>query len=121
MPVDVPISQISDYVNNQDLNNHLTNIDPDSNLPLQSNFDYYSTEDFKSNNMISNCTSSKHFSILHSNISLHANFDNFMQMLAELNHKFLVIGLTETKFNIGNDWAVCQYPGISVYFSTQSI
>ena len=35
-----------------------------------------------------------------------------MQLLAELNHK---------KNNIANDRAVCQYPGISVYFSTQPI
>ena len=49
--------------------------------------------------MISNCTSSKYFFILHSNIrSLNANFYNFMQMVAELNHK---------KMNIANDRAVC--------------
>ena len=53
MHVDVPISQIPGYINNQDLNNHLTNIDPDSNIPWQCNFNYYSTEGFRSNNMIS--------------------------------------------------------------------
>jgi len=36
--------------------------------------------------------------VLHSNIrSLNAHFDNFIELLSELNHKFSLIGLSETK------------------------
>ena len=77
----------------------LSDIDPDSNIPVQSNFKYYTTHEFANNDAIINCTSSKCFSVLHLNIrSLNSNFDNFTQMLTELNHNFSVIGLTETKY-----------------------
>ena len=77
----------------------LSGIDPDLNVPIQSNFNYYTTGDFQDSNEIAKCTSSNHFSVLHSNIrSMNANFDNFTQMLTELKHTFSVIGLTETKF-----------------------
>ena len=77
----------------------LSDIDLKSNIPVQPKFKYYTTQDFVNNEaIIINCTSSKCFSGLHTNIrSLNSNFDNFTQMLTELNHDFSVIGLTETK------------------------
>ena len=45
-----------------------------------------------------NGLSNNYFSALHCNIrSLNANFDNFSEMLHQLNHEFSIIGLTETK------------------------
>ena len=82
----------------------LPDLDPDLNLPQQTNFGYYSTSDFKNSYKISNCTSNNHFSILHSNIqSLNANFDSLLQMLAEISHSFSLIGLTETKYKISEE------------------
>ena len=82
----------------------LPDLDPDLNLPQQTNFGYYSTSDFKNSYEISNCTSNNHFSILHSNIrSLNANFDSLLQMLAEISHSFSLIGLTETKYKISEE------------------
>ena len=63
-------------------NTNLSYIDPDVNLPLQTNFKYYTTEDFLHSNQIQSCISSGSFSALHSNIrSLAANFDGFVHML----------------------------------------
>jgi hypothetical protein len=80
--------------------NDLSEIDPDSNIPLQSNFKYYTPQEFADDHQIINCSSSKCFSALHSNIRSfkNANSDNLIQMLIELNHDFSVIGLTETKY-----------------------
>jgi hypothetical protein len=71
----------------------LSHLDPDLNIPLQSNFQYYSTQDFHNDNLIRNCTTSANsFSVLHSNIrSLAANTNNFKEMLCELDHNFSVI------------------------------
>ena len=83
-------------------------IDPDVNLPLQTNFKYYSVNDFTNDNNIKNCCNSNYFSALHCNIrSLNANFDIFFEMLHQLKHEFSIIGLTETiikldSFNIPN-------------------
>ena len=87
------------YINTQC---DLSHLDPDVNIPLQSNFQYYSVQDFHNNNLIRNCTTSaNYFSAMHSNIrSLAANIDNFKEMLCELNHKFSVIALTETKLKL---------------------
>ena len=83
---------------------HFSELDPDVHVPVQSNFKYYTTHDFQDSNEIVHCTSSNHFSVLHSNIrSLSANFDNFTQMLSELKHTFSVIGLTETKFKVSKE------------------
>lgn len=90
------------YINSQC---DLSHLDPDVNIPLQSNFQYYSVQDFHNNNLIRNCTTSvNYFSAMHSNIrSLAANIDNFKEMLCELNHKFSVIALTETKIKVNKD------------------
>ena len=78
--------------------NNLSNLDPDLNLPTQSSFKYYTPDDFCADNLIANCTSGKHFSVLHSNVrSLQANFDKLTHMLSELKHSFSLIGLTKTR------------------------
>src|SRR6056300_336140 len=76
-------------------------LDPDANLPLQTNFKYYTTNDFKNDNNIKYCLNSNHFSALHCNIrSLNANFDHLSEMLHQLNHEFSIIGLSETNIKI---------------------
>ena len=104
-----------DSISSSNLTDSLNSIDPDLNLPLQANFNYYSTNDFRSNDMIENCTSRKYFSVLHSNIrSLDANLDNLTQMLTELNHNFSLIGLSETKYKLDRDQVLnSQIPGYS--------
>ena len=73
--------------------NNISNLDPDLNIPSQSNFKYYTTHEFQTNT-IHECISSVHFSVLHSNIrSLNSNFDNFIQMLSEFSSNFSIIGL----------------------------
>lgn len=52
------------------------NLDPDLNIPLQTNFNYYTTSDFRNSYDIANRSSRKHFSVMHWNIrSLDANYD----------------------------------------------
>lgn len=77
-----------------------SNLDPNLNLPLQTNFNYYTTSDFRNSYDIANCSSGKHFSVMHSNTrSLNANYDGLMQ----INHSFSLIGLTETKYKVVDD------------------
>jgi hypothetical protein len=73
-----------------------SNLDPDLNIPLQTNFNYYTMSDFTNSYYdIANCSLGNYFSVMHSNIrSMNANFDGLMQMLAEVNHSFSLIGLT---------------------------
>ena len=79
-------------------------LDPDIHLPIKSNFNYYSANEFRNNFEISRCMATKHFSVLHCNIrSLNANFESLLQMLSDLNHTFTMIGLTETKINSFNE------------------
>ena len=48
--------------------------------------------------------SGKNFSVLHANIRrLNANFENFSDLLYQLNHSFSLIGLSEIKVNSQND------------------
>ena len=64
---------------------NISNLDPDLNIPSQSNFKYYTAEEFRNDYMIKNCISSDHFATLHCNIrSLNSNFDNLVQMLSQL-------------------------------------
>lgn len=80
--------------------NAIDSLDPDINLPTQSNCKYYSIQDFNDDNNISVCTTNNYISALHCNIrSLNANFDSLSQMLHQLNHNFSIIGLSETKIN----------------------
>lgn len=85
----------------QTINNNYNELDPDINLPLQTNFQYYTVDEFKNDNNIKNCLNNNYFSALHCNIrSLNANFDHFSEMLHRLNHEFSIIGLTEIKIRI---------------------
>ena len=85
--------------------NHLLNIDPDGNLPIQTNFKYYTTHEFATDHQIKSCTTSSNcFSAFHAHIrSMNANFDNFTHLLAKLNYSFSIIGLTETKFQVSGE------------------
>lgn len=84
-------------LNSNTILSSLSNCDPDINIPIPSNFAYYSTQEFRNSHEIQACIASKHFSVLHANIrSINANHDNFKDLLFELNHNFKVIGLTET-------------------------
>ena len=83
---------------------HLSDLDPDLQIPSQTNFKYYSTHDFHSNYGIRNCSIDTSFSALNCNIrSLQANFDNFCCMLTDLSLMFSVIGLSETKIKDNQD------------------
>ena len=53
-----------------------SNLDPDLNIPLQKNFNDYTTSDFRNSYDIANCSSGNYFSVMHSNIgSLNTNYD----------------------------------------------
>ena len=89
-----------DLIQTLNCQNDISNLDPDLNIPSQCNFKYYTTDEFRNDDIIKNCISVNHLSFLHNNIrSLNANFDNFVQMLSELSCSFSVIGLTETRLN----------------------
>ena len=92
---------------------HLSDLDPDLQIPSQTNFKYYSTHDFHSNYGIRNCSIDTSFSALNCNIrSLQANFDNFCCMLIDLNLMFSVIGLSETKIKVNQDPLLnTEFPG----------
>ena len=77
---------------------YLQDIDADLHMPLEQNFQYYSTNKFHDNNSINDCLSAKSFSVLNCNIrSFSANFDALARMLSELYFPFSIIGLTEVK------------------------
>ena len=82
---------------------HLTNLDAELNMPVDSNFSYNTLYDFHSNFDISEWLSFKQaFSLPHSNIrSLSGNFEDFTTMLTKLYIPFSVIGLSETKIKFG--------------------
>ena len=98
---------------------HLSNLDPDLQIPSQTNFKYYSTHDFHSNYGIRNCSIDTSFSALNCNIrSLQANFDNFCCMLTDLNLMFSVIGLSETKIKVNQDPLLStEIPGYILYLN----
>ena len=64
------------------------------------NFDYYSTHEFHSSKDIEAIICPRAFSALR---SIEANFDAFQQILSDMNHSFLIIGLSETKIKVGVD------------------
>ena len=64
----------------------------------QTDFKYYSLEDFLNNENLSQSKHNLSFSTIHFNIrSLSANHDGMTLLLSELPHAFDVIGLSETK------------------------
>jgi exonuclease III len=102
--------------------NNISNLDPDLNIPSQSNFQYYTTDEFQTNDIINECISSDHFSCLHSNIrSLNSNFDNLIQMLSEFSYNFSVIGLTETRLKTTQENLCNQYLNGYTFVSQPSL
>ena len=84
---------------------HLASSDVDLNFHFNLNFKYYSPHDFHSDYDIDECSSNNiTFSTINCNIrSLAANFDNFLQMLSDLNFSFSLTGLSETKTKLDKD------------------
>ena len=82
-------------------------------MPLDINFNYYSTNDFQNNDEIASCFSKKAVSLVHCNIrSLSANHDRLIDMLSDLFHPFSIIGLTETKLHISKNQIInTEFPG----------
>ena len=70
--------------------NHLSNIDPDGNLPIKTNLKYYTTRKFATDHLIKSCTTSSNcFSAFHANIkSMNVNFDNFTHLYGKFNMRF---------------------------------
>ena len=91
-----------------------TNLDPDNNyynhiIHNINNCDYYDEQKFKN---LLQTTDETNFSILHCNIrSITNKHDDFVGYLDSLDHKFSVIGLTETWLNSNNvnDFPLNQY------------
>ena len=77
----------------------MSNTDADLQLPLATNFNYYSTRDFHSSEDVQSPFSNKTFSAFHHN----ANFDSLHQLLIDLIKSFSIIGLSETKIRHGKD------------------
>ena len=72
--------------------------DVENNFMQQTDFKYYSLEDFLNNENLSQSKHNLSFSTIHFNIrSLSANHDGMTLLLSELQHAFDVIGLSETK------------------------
>ena len=93
---------------------HLTRSDVEHHMPNDINFNYYSSHEFHDNQEIIHCLSERNsFSVLNCNIrSLAKNFDNFHNMLNELDAEFSVIGLTEIKLKFNQDPIInCNLPG----------
>ena len=75
-----------------------TNLDPDNNyynhiIHHIDHCNYYDEEKFKK---LLRTTNKTNFSILHCNISITNKHADFVDYLHSLDHKFSVIGLTET-------------------------
>ena len=91
-----------------DKNLNLSNTDADLQgvlqLPIATNFNYYSTHDFHSSEDVQSSFSNKTFSAFHHNIrGIEANFDSLHQLLIDLNKSFSIISLSETKIRHGKD------------------
>ena len=97
----LPRLEISSSLSNVE---QLIDIDADLQMPIEPNFNYYSTHDFHNNSYLNDCMSRSVFSILHCNVrSLSANFDMLVNLLSELCFCFSVIGLSEIKTKIGQN------------------
>ena len=76
----------------------LNNLDVENNFMKQTDFKYYTLEDFLNNKNINRSKHTLSFSTIHFNIrSLSANHEGMTLLLSELQHAFDVIGLSETK------------------------
>lgn len=76
---------------------NFANLDIDSNIPYQANFQYYDSHKFHCNIEIKNSQSHNSFSALHCNIGLVANFESFPTTLSESDYPFSVLGLSEIR------------------------
>ena len=81
-------------------------------------FQYYNTHEFHDNYYINEYFSDKCFSALHCNIRiLTANFDNLQHMLSELHLPFSIVGLTEIKLKVDQNFlSNVEIPGYSFTF-----
>ena len=87
-----------DILSTFDRTPHLSDADIDSQLPIHTNFDYYSTREFQTCLEIQNLKMNNSISFMHGNIrSIAANYDKLYVMLDELQFPFSIIGLSETK------------------------
>ena len=76
----------------------LNHQDVENNFLQQTDFKYYTLEDFINNEDLNQSKHTPSFSTIHFNIrSLSANHDGMTTLLSELQHAFDVIGLSETK------------------------
>jgi hypothetical protein len=83
---------------------NLAALDIENNLQTDINFDYYTSQEFCDCQAIKHAISKDPFSVFHCNVrSLNANLENLLTLLADLHHKFSLIGLSETKINVHND------------------
>ena len=90
-------------------------VDVDEQIDLKCNFDYYSVHKFPK--LKNNISPKNSFSVFHTNISSRsANFEKLELLLYELNFKFDIIELTETRkhlFNLGLLLGYHQYEGLT--------
>ena len=78
-------------------------MDPEINIPLRVNFDYYAPTEFKDSFGARSHNINSSLSVLHSNVrSIQGNFDKFQQMLFDLDHPFDIIGISESWINHEN-------------------
>ena len=93
-----------DILSTFDRTPHLSDADIDSQLPIHTNFDYYSTREFQTCLEIQNLKMNNSISFMHGNIrSIAANYDKLSVMLDELQFPFSIIGLSETKIKTDKD------------------
>jgi len=94
------------FLENIDLPNnlgHLDSLDAEFNISSDSTFNYFSTHDFHSSDLIKEYLVDNSFFALHYNIrSLSANHDGLCHLIAEIDTKPSIIGLTEIKIKIGS-------------------
>ena len=73
--------------------------DIDRNIPFETNFSYYTPDQFHNNlELRDSIINPKSFTVLHCNIrSLSKNHDNLTNLLSLIQHPFSIIGISETK------------------------
>ena len=83
---------------------NLAALDIENNLQTDINFDYYASQEFCDCQTIKHAISKNPFTVFNCNVrSPNANLENLLTFLADLHHKFSLIGLSETKINVHND------------------
>ena len=92
-------------------------LEAEDHLLPEVDFNYYTSHEFHSSQLIRDSISHHCFSIIHLNIrSLAANFDHLTTLLSSLNHNFHIIGLSETKILKNKDPIINEtIPGYSFF------